>query len=307
MANDRDAAVQGQEVILRVQYYNANGDEVDADDTPTIEISDPNGEVIVSATSTGVSRVDTGLYKYTYTVDANAEEDTWVDTWSAEIDNAPFETSFSFTVVAPDDALTADTGPGTITLGDSISLDFTQDELETINYLLYLLKIRLQSSGVKPSRDQYGAFITDGYGENVTESCDVFDNETLVAFLMMALSEFNMVPFFTAYTFTDEIIKTLFSAAIVEGAYIFAIASQAIIEKGRDFTISDGGISYQPPQLGDFLQSHYGTWLSSYRERLKFMKNSIRPGPHGFGTYSNLTSGAPAFTRLRHLRSRRIV
>ena len=116
-----------------------------------------------------------------------------------------------------------------------------------------------------------------------------------------------MVPFFTAYAFSDQIIQTLFSAAIVEGAYIFALASQSLIEKGRDFTISDGGVSYQPPQLGDFLQSQYSTWLTSYRERLRFIKNSIRPGPVGFGTYTNLGSGAPAFLRLRHLRARRII
>ena len=80
-----------------------------------------------------------------------------------------------------------------------------------------------------------------------------------------------------------------------------------MVEKGRDFTISDGGISYQPPQLGDFLSSHYGNWLSSHRERVKFVKASIRPGPRSFGTYTNLASGAPAFVRLRHLRQRRIV
>ena len=87
----------------------------------------------------------------------------------------------------------------------------------------------------------------------------------------------------------------------------FATASQALVEKGRDFTISDGGLSYQPPALGDFLSTHYGTWLTSYRERLKFIKNSIRPGPTNFGTYSNLSSGSPAFNRLRHIRQRRIV
>ncbi len=307
MANNRDAAVQGQEVLLQIQYYDANGKEVDADDSPTIEILDPNGSIILSATSTDVSRVSIGLYQYTYTVEADAEVDDWVDTWSANIDNAPFEVSFSFSVVTADNALTADTGPGQITLGDDVSLDFSQEELATINYLLYLLKIRLNSTGVKPSRDRFGAFITDGYGEIVTETCNVFDDEALVAFLSMALSEFNMVPFFTAYTFADQIIKTLFSEAIVEGAYIFALASQAIIEKGRDFTISDGGLNYQPPQLGDFLQTHYSNWLTAYRERLKFMKNSIRPGPRGYGTYSNLSSGAPAFQRLRHCRSRRII
>ena len=203
--------------------------------------------------------------------------------------------------------LTANTGPGQVTLGDDVTFDFSQEELATINILLRFLNSRLSSTGVKPVRDEFGAFVTDGYGEILTETCNVFDNEILVSFLCMALSEFNMIPFFTAYTFADEIIKTLFSSAIVEGAMIFALAAQSLIEKGRDFTISDGGINYQPPQLGDFLQSNYNNWLTSYRERLKFMKNSIRPGPRGYGTYTNLTSGAPAFTRLRHLRARRVI
>src|SRR5690606_9272202 len=115
------------------------------------------------------------------------------------------------------------------------------------------------------------------------------------------------VPFFTNFTFGDPTIQTLFAHAIVEGAYIVALASQSLIEKGRDFTISDGGISYQPPQLGDFLQSHYNTWLTSYRERLRFIKNSIRPGPQSFGTYAIRGSSNPAFRRLRHLRARQIV
>ena len=88
---------------------------------------------------------------------------------------------------------------------------------------------------------------------------------------------------------------------------IMAMASQSLVEKGRDFTVSDGGISYQPPQLGDFLASQYNNWLSNYRERLKFIKNNIRPGPQAFGTFTNLASGAPAVNRLRHLRSRRII
>jgi len=106
-------------------------------------------------------------------------------------------------------------------------------------------------------RDEFGAFIRDAYGEIVTEECNVFDNEVLVTFLCQALSEFNMIPFFTGYTFADPVIQTLFAQAIVEGAYIVALASQSLIEKGRDFTISDGGINYQPPQLGDFIQTHY--------------------------------------------------
>jgi len=192
-------------------------------------------------------------------------------------------------------------------IGDEVDFDFSSGEIKGVNILLKYLKARLRSDGKKPKRDEYGSFITDGYGELVMEECNVFSDEILVCFLCSALSEFNMIPFFTSFLFSDEIIHKTFSNAIVEGAYILALSSQALVEKGRDFTISDGGISYQPPALGDFIQSHHQAFLTSYRERLKFIKNSIRPNPVSFGTFTNLSSGAPAFVRLRHLRSRKII
>lgn len=307
MANQRSLAVQGQEVELQVQFYDANGEAVDADSTPTISIRNIDGEEMLAATSRKVYRVDTGLYKYIYRVPEDAEEGSWMDDWTATIDEVDFDTTLFFSVIEPETSLSADTGPGSIKIADDVVFDFSDEEILGINILLKYLKARLRSTGVRPVRDEFGAFVTDGYGEYVTEECNVFDDDTLVCFLCQALSEFNMIPFFTTYGFNDQIIHTLFASAIVEGAYIFAIASQSLVEKGRDFTISDGGASYQPPQLGDFLQSHYGTWLTSYRERLKFIKNSIRPGPRGFGSYTNMASGAPAFTRLRHLRARRII
>lgn len=307
MANVREAAVQGQEVILQVQFFNASGEEVDADEMPEVRIRDFDGSVIVDFTSDNVRKLGNGVYQYPFRVPDDADIGPWMDDWSAVIDEAPLDTTLIFNVVEPDLSLTATEGPGRIKLGDDVVFDFSDEELLGINILLKLLKSRLRSNGEKPIRDEFGAFITDGYGNILTEECNVYDDEILVAFLCQALSEFNMVPFFTAYSFSDQIIQTLFSAIIVEGAYVFALASQAIVEKGRDFTISDGGVNYQPPQLGDFLQSHYGTWLTSYRERLKFIKNSIRPGPVAFGTYTNLTGSAPAFRRLRHLRSRRII
>lgn len=307
MPNTRDAAVLGQEVLLQIQLFDANGDEVDADDTPEVRIRDFDGTVIEDFSSEDVSKIDTGLYQFSFTVPSGGDIGAWMDDWSATIDNAPFSATFVFNVVSPSSALSATTGPGKVQLADDVTFDFSEAEIKGINILLKYLKARLRSDGQKPVRDEFGAFVTDGYGNLVTEECNVFDDDILVCLLCQALSEFNMVPFFTAYNFSDQIIQTLFSSAIVEGAYVFALASQALVEKGRDFTITDGGVSYQPPQLGDFIQAHYGTWLTSYRERLKFIKNSIRPGPAGFGTYTNLASGAPAFTRLRHLRARRVI
>jgi len=302
MANDRNRAIRGEDVELSIQYYGTDGLPSDADETPEIRITNPDGDVIVASTSTGVTRVDLGLYIYTYSVSATTDKGLWTDTWVAQVGGSTLSNEFKFLVADEASAVS-----GAARLGDEVEFDFSEAEITGLNILLKYLKARVKSDGQKPSRDEYGAFIYDGYGELVMEECNVFTDEILVCFLCSALSEFNMVPFFTSYSFADEIIYKTFSHAIVEGATILALSSQALVEKGRDFTISDGGISYQPPALGDFLATNYNNFLSSYRERLKFIKNSIRPGPASYGTYTNLSSGAPAFTRLRHLRSRRII
>lgn len=307
MANLRDNAVQGQVVELQVQFLDSNGEEVDADSTPTIEIRDADGDVILAATSRDISRVDTGLYEYSFTVPSGADLGLWTDYWSATIDNAAIDVGFNFTVIEPEDGISVNTGKGKIQIGDDIDMNFTDEEIAGINILLKYLKRRLQSNGMKPQRDEFGAFIRDAYGEVLTEECNVFDNLALVQYLCIALSEFNGTPFFTQYRFSDPAIYDLFSYLIVEGAYVISLASQSILEKGRDFQLNDGNFGYQPPQLGDFLQTHYSNWLSSYREKLKFVKDSIRPGPRSFGTFSSLNSSSPAFTRLRHLRQRRII
>jgi len=304
--NPRDSAVQGQEVALQIQFFDACGDKVAADEIPTIQISDLDGNIIIATTNKDIEHLGDGLYQYLYRVPNGGDAGMWIDEWTASIDQAVLNTSFTFTVITASSGLSASTGQGKISLADDVSFDFTDIELKGVNLLLKFLKSRLRSTGMKPLRDVDGAFITDGYGEIITEACNVFDDEALVCFLCQGLSEFNAVPFFTAYGFGDPVIQTLFSQMIVEGAYVFALASQSLLEKGRDFTITDGGVNYQPPQLGDFIQSHYGTWLTSYRERLKFIKNSIRPGPRSYGTQTNLGGASPAYRRLRHLRSRRV-
>ncbi len=305
--NPRDSAVQGQEVALQIQYYDSCGAKVAADEIPTVEILDLDGNILATSNEDEVDHLGSGLYQYIYRVPESGDAGLWYDRWTAKIDGATLNTDFSFKVVVPELGLSADTGPGKIKLADDVVFDFDENEIYGINILLKFLKARLRSVGKKPQRDDFGAFLYDGYGELITEDCDVFTNDVLVANLMQSLSEFNSTPFFTNYSFADPLIQTLFTQVIVEGAYVFALASHSLIEKGRDFTISDGGISYQPPSLGDFISSHYGTWLTTYRERVKFIKMSIRPGPMSFGTHTNLTGAAPAYLRLRHLRARRIV
>jgi hypothetical protein len=302
MANNRNSAEKGETVRLNVQYYGIDGLPSDADFTPSIEIRDVNGDVIIAETSEGVTKLETGLYYYDYYVASDSGSGMWIDTWNAQIQGVSITDAFNFLVITP-----GSEELGSVRIGDDVAFDFSEEELAGINILLKYLKARLRSDGRKPKRDEYGAFVRDENGEIVYVECNVFSDELLVCFLCQALSEFNMIPFFTTFSFADRIIFTTFSQIIVEAAMVFAMASQALVEKGRDFTISDGGVSYQPPALGDFLASQYNNFLSNYRERVKFIKNNIRPGPKGFGTYTNLTSGSPAFARLRHLRARRII
>lgn len=302
MANDRNRAIRGEDVELSIQYYGIDGLPADADTTPEIKITNPDGDTVLTSTSEGVKRVDKGLYTYTLSLGESVDKGLWTDIWSASVESGGLSNEFKFLVADEASAVS-----GTARLGDEVDFDFSEAELTGLNILLKHLKARLRSDGKKPARDKYGAFITDGYGEMVMEECNVFSDEILACFLSSALSEFNMIPFFSSFTFADEIIYKTFSHAITEGAYILALSSQALVEKGRDFTISDGGISYQPPALGDFINGHYQNFMTSYRERLKFIKNSIRPNPTSFGTFTNLSSGAPAFVRLRHLRSRKII
>jgi len=300
MSNTRAKAIRGEVVTLSIQYYGIDGLATNTDSTPEITLKDLQGTTVLGPTSLGVSRSDTGLYVYSYTVPSLADKGNWSDSWNASIGGISVQNVFQFLVVDE-----ASSTAGTIRLGDDVAFDFNDAEILGINTLLKFLKARLRNNGKKPVRDQFGAIQYDSYGDIVTEECNVFSDDLLICFLCQALSEFNMVPFFTSFLFSDPVIYKLFAAAIVEGAYVFALASQALLEKGRDINLSEGGINYQPPMLGDFIQSHYSSWLTSYRERLKFMKNSIRPGPVTFGTF-NLGS-SPAVQRLRHIRGKRLL
>ena len=226
MSNNRNKALRGESVDLSIQYYGPDGLPMDAEEGPSIKITNPDGTILVASTESGVKKEDTGLYVYSYDIGDSVDKGLWTDIWMATVDGVILSNEFKFLVTDEASAVA-----GSVTLGDSVDFDFSESELIGLNILLKHLKARLRSDGKKPARDQYGAFITDGYGEMVMEECNVFSDEILACFLSSALSEFNMVPFFSSFTFADEIIYKTFSHAITEGAYILALSSQALVEK----------------------------------------------------------------------------
>lgn len=299
----------GQAINLTVQYKDAAGSAIMADSTPRVRITDPNGTVVHALSSDFVAIIGVGQYRYTYTIPAGSQAGDWSDYWVADIGGTRLAQTFTFEVISGGTVEAVEESD----LGDAAVLDeCTQCEIDNINCLLDLLKKRLKSTGVRFVRDQFGAVVYDGYGDPLTEECNVFTDDELITFLRASLSEFNSIPHFTSFTFADidfcECSDGRFGHTIVTGATLLAMGAQMLIEKGREFVITDNGVSFQPPAVSDVINSQFGTLLADYRQTLTFIKNQFKPRPQGMGTIYGLYNMVnPRLRALRHFRQRQII
>lgn len=139
-----------------------------------------------------------------------------------------------------------------------------------------------------------------------TESaCFAFTEDEVDLYLEMSLCSFNAYPTFTAFTW--DFLQERWLSPIVKGAVVWALYAQSLIEAGREFTISENGLAYTPPNVSDKMQSYASTLIQHYTEELKTIKNSFVPMPCAVGLYSNLNSNYPQLRRLRHLREKKII
>lgn len=285
------------QVNLTVQFKDVSGNPINTDSFPTISIIQPSGLVLMAPTSAGVTQVGTGLYSYIFTVPYNGPYGVFNDVWTGFVNGFRVETTFSF-VVAHTQVPAINTD-GYIHLGDDPGFHYSQCALANINKLIKSLKARLNSSGKAKS--------ADSYGNTVYVDCDIFSVDMLGTFIATALWDFNQVPYFTWFTFDDQGFVDQFGEILVEGATLYALASKSLIERGREFQITDNGLNFNPPTVSELMQTQYSTLLSHYWEKLKYIKNSLRPAPRGLGVFSMNSAINPAFARLRHLRARRLI
>lgn len=285
------------QVNLTVQFKDSEGNPLDTDSFPQISIIQPSGLVSIAPTSTGVSRVSEGKYSFIYTVPINGPYGVFNDIWVGYVNGFRVETTFSFVVAHTQ--MPAINTDGYVHLGDDPGFNYSQCATKNINKLMKVLRARLNSAGKAKS--------TDSYGNVVYVDCDIFSVDMLTTFLASALWDFNQVPFFTFFTFDDDGFVDQFGEILVEGATLYSLASKALIERGREFQITDNGLNFNPPTVSELMTTQYSTLLSHYYEKLKYIKNSLRPAPRGLGVFSMNSGINPAFSRLRHLRARRII
>lgn len=287
----------GETIQLRVQFRNAfTGEPADLDSFPNLTIVQPSGNVFLGPTSQGVFRVSTGLYGYDLPIMLNATPGVWNDLWSGSLDG--YNISGDLLFVVTNTNLPAVNTDGYIHLGDDPGFCYSQTAIRNINVLIKTLRARLDSRGK--------ATVKDEFGNDILIDCDIYSVEQLTSFLANSISLFNETPHFTFFTFEDTEFIKIFHDVIVQGATLMALASKSLLERGREFQFQDNGISFTPPTVSELLNSQFGTELNNHWEKVKMIKNSMKPSPTGLGTLTISTSRHPAIQKLRHLRSRRL-
>lgn len=294
----RSETVQHTDTVrLRAQFRGPDGQLADLDSFPTITIIQPSGNAAIGPTSSGVAHISTGLYEYDFVVGINDSIGVWTDYWEGTLDGFTVRGAFNF--VVEDTNLPAINTDGYEHLGDDVGFDYSQVAIHNINKLLKTLRARLNSSGKSKAKDQYG--------NTVYIDCDIFSVDVLVTMLADSLTMFNEIPHFTMFTFDDSEIVNQFHNVLVQGATLMALASKALIERGREFQFTDNGLSFQPATVSEVMMTQWSAELTNHTEKVKQIKASCKPSPVGLGTLSITAARNPVFSQLRHRRARQVI
>ena len=140
--------------------------------------------------------------------------------------------------------------------------------------------------------------------KDIDAKCWAFSEDEVDLQLETSLSDFNAWPAFTCFTW--DTLPENFLGVITLGAQVFSLFSQGLLEAGREFNITDNGISFQNPPISGYMQTTASTLLQSYTEMKEKIKANIKPSPAGIGTF-RVMSILPTLSRLRHLRAKQII
>lgn len=292
-----ETVAQTETVQLRAQFKGPDGMVSDLDAFPTISLIQPSGNVALTPTSSGVYRLSTGLYGYDYTIGINGNIGIWTDVWSGTLDGFTVMGSFNFVVI--NTQLPHINSDGYEALGDDVGFNYSQVAIHNINIMLKTLRARLNSSGKAKAKD--------ANGNTIYIDCDIFSVDMLVTFLANAITDFNQIPHITFFTFENSDILQQFHDIIVQGAVLMALSSKALIERGREFQITDNGLNFTPPTVSEMLNTQWSAELANHTERLKMIKGNLKPSPISLGLISISSARNPVISQLRHRRARQII
>ncbi len=129
---------------------------------------------------------------------------------------------------------------------------YNQTAVDNINKLLKNLKTSLNNASKAKNKDPCGNDIYIDY--------DIYTVDTLVTFLADSLTYFNKVIPFTMFTFEDTAVINQIQNLLVQGAIIWAMVNKALIERGREYQITDDGVNFTSSTVPELLNTEFGRW-----------------------------------------------
>jgi len=288
-------ANQTDTIQLRAEFRGPDGTRTDLDSYPQFSVMQPSGNVALEPTTAGVYRISEGLYGFDYEICYNCPIGVYTDVWSGTLTGLTVYQTGNF--VVQNTQLPAIPTDGYRHLGDDVPFNYSQNALLNVNKVIKVMRARLNSQGKARVKDEYG---------NVKYiDCDIYTVPQLATFAGTAITAFNEIPHFTWFNWEDTEFVDEFLEVLAQYAVIMALASKVMLERGREFDITDNGTSFRPPGVSDVLQTQYTTELNNWFEKIKLIKANTKPMGLGLGTLRPMQTH-PSFMRLRHLRARRI-
>jgi hypothetical protein len=125
---------------------------------------------------------------------------------------------------------------------------------EAVDYLCDLLLTRIAGRGKHVSNHR------DITGDYKVDTVEIIKREDQERFLQLSLSAFN-AECGTYFGLGDVEFCKHFAALIVGYAASVALASQSLVERGREYTQTDNGVTLDPPKIAQI------AWEQSIAER----------------------------------------
>lgn len=290
----RGQVIQPTQSVQLISKYYTNGVLSDLDSFPQIAIIEPSGNVSFGPTSQGVYRLAVGTYAYQLEIPFTTSLGVWTDRWTGVLHGINQVNEYNFVVETSQ--LPEINSDGYVSLGQDPGFNYSQIAIQNINMLMKAVRVRLSSSGL--------AKTTNSFGETVYSNCDIFSVDQLTIFIAMALSAFNQIPTFTAFTFESTEIITIFFEVIMQHAVITALSAKSLPERGREFSITDNGVALTPPGMSELLNTQFNAELANWYEKCKLIKMNMKGAPLGISLGSAM--GSPRLRTLRSLRARQV-
>lgn len=139
-----------------------------------------------------------------------------------------------------------------------------------LDYYVDLVRTRLCDDGTPRPK------IKDDFGNEIDAPKQVFTDEQIIKYLETSVNRLNLLfdldlildgPVINKHS--EKIHK--YADLLVQGAVITALGSRALLERGREWSYEDNGVTYTPPDVSSLMQTQWELESADYRTKIELL------------------------------------